>query len=111
MVEIKEVVWTDNFEREFKKASESKIPRSFIAQFDAAYKSLCDKKVKDKLTKEKTKKQIIKIIKNPEIGKPLRFRLKGERTVYVKPYRMIYTPIEDKLYLLRFEHREKVYGR
>ena len=56
MVEIKEVVWTNKFENNLKKASESKIPRSFIAQFDAAYKSLCDKKVKDKLTKEKIKK-------------------------------------------------------
>ena len=111
MVEIKDVVWTDNFEREFKKSSESKIPRSFIAQLDTTHKPLCDKKVKDKLTKEKIKKQIIKIIKNPDIGKPLRFRLKGERTVYVKPYRMIYTLIKDKLYLLRFEHRERVYER
>ena len=111
MVEIKEVIWTNKFENNFKKASESKIPRSFIAQLDTTYKPLCDKKVKNKSTKEKIKKQIIKIIKNPEIGKPLRFRLKGERTVYIKPYRMIYTLIKDKLCLLRFEHREKVYGR
>jgi len=85
MVEIKEVVWTNKFETDFKK-------------------------IKNSLIKEKIKKQIIKIIKNPDIGKPLRFRLKGERTVYVKPYRIIYTVIKDKLYLLRFEHREKVYG-
>ena len=84
MVEIKEIIWTNKFENNLKK-------------------------VKDKSTKEKIKKQIIKIIKNPEIGKPLRFRLKGERTMYVKPYRMIYAVIKDKLYLLRFEHREKVY--
>ncbi len=86
MVEIKEVVWTNKFENNLKK-------------------------VKNNLIKERIKKQIAKIIKNPDIGKPLRFRLKGERTVYVKPYRMIYTVIKDKLYLLRFEHRERVYGR
>ncbi len=86
MVGIKEVIWTNKFENNLKK-------------------------VKNKSAKAKIKKQIIKIIKNPDIGKPLRFRLKGERTIYVKPYRMIYTVIKDKLYLLRFEHREKVYER
>ena len=81
---IKEVIWTQKFEDELKK-------------------------VKDTAIKERTKKQIEKIIKNPEVGKPLRFKLKGERTVYIKPYRLIYSVIGDKLYLLRFEHRKKVY--
>ncbi|MEM7826040.1 MAG: type II toxin-antitoxin system RelE/ParE family toxin [Candidatus Aenigmatarchaeota archaeon] len=81
---IKEVIWTQKFEDELKK-------------------------VKDTAIKERIKKQIEKIIKNPEVGKPLRFKLKGERTVYIKPYRLIYSVIGDKLYLLRFEHRKKVY--
>ncbi len=66
-------------------------------------------RIKDNLVKEKVKKQVIKIIDNPEIGKPLRYNLKGERTVYVKPYRIIYTFDENTIYLLRFEHRKKVY--
>jgi mRNA-degrading endonuclease RelE of RelBE toxin-antitoxin system len=84
MVEIKEIIWTQKFEDEFKK-------------------------VKDASVKERVKKQIEKIIINPEVGKPLRFGLKGERTVYIKPFRLIYSFIHDKLYLLRFEHRKKVY--
>lgn len=84
MVGIKEVIWTQKFEREVKK-------------------------IKDATIKERIKRQIEKIIKNPEVGKPLRFELKGERTVYIKPYRLIYSVIKDKLYLLRFEHRKKVY--
>ncbi|MEM5829568.1 MAG: type II toxin-antitoxin system RelE/ParE family toxin [Candidatus Aenigmatarchaeota archaeon] len=81
---IKEVIWTQKFEDEFKK-------------------------VKDTAIKERIKKQIEKIIKNPDVGKPLRFELKGERAVYIKSYRLIYSAIGDKLYLLRFEHRKKVY--
>ena len=81
---IKEIIWTQKFEDEFKK-------------------------VKDTAIKERIKKQIEKIIKNPEVGKSLRFGLKGERTVYIKSYRLIYSTVGDKLYLLRFEHRKKVY--
>ncbi|QRF76482.1 addiction module toxin component, YafQ family [Thermoplasmatales archaeon] len=67
------------------------------------------KKVKDKSFKEKIQKQIIKILENPEIGKPLRYALKGERTVRVSPYRIIYAVQRNKLILLRFEHRKEVY--
>lgn len=85
MVEIKFVISTDKFEEEFKK-------------------------IKDKGLKEKLKKQIHKITQNPGFGKPLRYNLRGERTIYVKPFRLIYKVESDKLILLRFEHREKVYS-
>ena len=67
------------------------------------------KKIKDNLTKERIKKQIEKIIENPEAGKPLRYNLKGERTLYIKPYRLIYTINHDEIILLRFLHRQEVY--
>jgi len=67
------------------------------------------KHIKDKETKERIKKQIKKLIENPEIGKPLRHDLKGERSVHIKPFRLIYTFENDKLILLRFEHRKEVY--
>jgi mRNA-degrading endonuclease RelE of RelBE toxin-antitoxin system len=78
-----EVIFTDKFERELKKA---------------------DTSIKDKI-----RKQITKIIQDPETGKPLRYDLKGERTVYVRPYRIIYTFSNNTLYFLRFEHRGDVY--
>jgi len=77
------VIYTEHFKEDFKKA---------------------DKSVKDKAIK-----QIEKIIANPDIGKPLRYNLKGERTVYVKPFRIIYSYFGDSIYLLRFEHRKDVY--
>jgi len=84
MVEIEFVCPTELFEKEFKK-------------------------LKDKGLKEKLKKQIGKIIENPDFGKPLRYNLKNERTIYVKPYRLIYKVKDNKLILLRFEHRNHVY--
>jgi addiction module RelE/StbE family toxin len=68
-----------------------------------------DFKKADKSVKDKALKQIDKIITNPEIGKPLRYDLKGERTVYVKPFRIIYSYFDNTLYFLRFEHRKEVY--
>ena len=84
MVVITEVVWTRKFERELRK-------------------------LRDKTLKDRVKDQIEKILDNPETGKTLRFALKGERSVYVPPYRLIYAVQGTTLYLLRFEHRKVVY--
>ncbi len=86
MEKIKEIIWTQKFEQDFKK-------------------------IKDRATQDKLDKQINKIRFNPSFGKALRYDLKGERAVYVKPYRLIYKIEGDKLILLRFEHRKEVYER
>ena len=85
MVEIKEIVYTQKFERDVRK-------------------------LRGGLMKEKLEKQIRKIAENPEVGKPLRYGLKGEWTVRIAPYRLIYAVQGDRLLLLRFEHRKTVYG-
>ena len=84
MVVITEIVWTKKFERELRK-------------------------LRDKTVKDRVKERIQKILDDPETGKPLRFGLKGERSVYVPPYRLIYAVQGATLYLLRFEHRKIVY--
>jgi len=84
LVTIRNVIWTDKFERELRK-------------------------VRDKELKARARKRIKEVVENPEIGKPLRFELKGERSVRIPPYRLIYAVKGDTLYLLRFEHRKKVY--
>ena len=66
-------------------------------------------KIKDKPTKDRLIKQIEKILKNPDIGKPLRHDLKGERTVHMKSYRIIYKMENKSITFLRFEHRKEVY--
>jgi addiction module RelE/StbE family toxin len=84
LVVIRNVIWTEKFERELKK-------------------------VKDKTVKGRVKKQIQKILEDSETGKPLRFELKGERSIRIPPYRLIYAVEGNTLYLLRFEHRKAVY--
>lgn len=63
----------------------------------------------DNVLKEKVKKQIIKIIENPEIGKPMRFTRKGTREVYVKPFRLSYAyiPEENKIIFLDLYHKDE----
>ncbi|MCF7866815.1 type II toxin-antitoxin system RelE/ParE family toxin [Candidatus Woesearchaeota archaeon] len=64
----------------------------------------------DPFLKIKVNKQVQKISQNPYIGKPLRYK-HNERSLYVKPFRLIYSYDEEKdiLYLLKFEHRKNVY--
>ena len=84
MVEIRTVVYTQKFERDVRRIRHSQL-------------------------KDELEKQIRKIVENPELGKPLRYGLKGEWTIRVKPYRLIYAVQDDRLILLRFEHRREVY--
>ncbi len=66
-------------------------------------------KIKDNSIKDQIKKQIRKIIENPEIGKPMRFGRKSTREVYIKPFRLsyVYFPYEDKIILLDLYHKKK----
>ncbi|MGA2784389.1 MAG: type II toxin-antitoxin system RelE/ParE family toxin [Candidatus Bathyarchaeia archaeon] len=84
MVEIKYIIPTDKFKDDVKK-------------------------IRDKAVKEGLQKQIGKVSEDPNFGKPLRYDLRGEWSIYVKPYRLIYKVDDDKLILLRFEHRKEVY--
>ena len=86
MVAIKFIVPTEKFERDVRR-------------------------IRDKSLKEKLQKQIDKVADNPNFGKPLRYGLKGEWSIYVKPYRLIYKVEGGKLILLRFEHRKEAYER
>ena len=67
------------------------------------------KKIKNNLLKIKLKKQILKIIKLPEVGKPMRFSRKGTREVYVPPFRLsyIYIEKEDKIVFLDLYHKDE----
>ena len=48
---------------------------------------------------EKLKKQINKILENPEVGKPLKYK-RGERTIYIKPFRLTYSIRYEEIILL-----------
>ena len=67
------------------------------------------RKTRDKGVRDKLQKIINKVLENPEPGKPLSYALKGERTVRVPPFRLIYAINGNTLILLRFENRSSVY--
>ena len=64
-------------------------------------------KIKDNSLKEHIKKQIKKIIENPEIGKPMRYTRKGTRQVYIKPFRLSYAYNQNKIILLNLYHKDE----
>ncbi|MFH1834669.1 MAG: type II toxin-antitoxin system RelE/ParE family toxin [Methanobacteriota archaeon] len=66
-------------------------------------------KIKNKTFKEKVKKQIEKIIDDPETGKLMRYARKGTREVYVKPYRLAYAyeKSENKIIFLEIYHKDE----
>ena len=64
----------------------------------------------DNFLLEKLKKQITKIIENPNVGKPLKYK-RGEKSLYIKPFRLVYAIRGDELILLKFDHRKRVYKK
>jgi mRNA-degrading endonuclease RelE of RelBE toxin-antitoxin system len=67
------------------------------------------KKIKDNALKSRVIKQLRRIVENPEIGKPLSYALRGERTTYVKPFRIIYSYTKGEIIFHRIKHRKNVY--
>ena len=63
----------------------------------------------DKSYLDRVEKLVIKIIQNPEIGKPMRFDRKGTREVYVNPFRLSYAydRNRDILFFLDVYHKDE----
>ena len=64
-------------------------------------------RIKNNLLKEKVKKQIVKIIKYPETGKPMKHGRKGTREVYIPPFRLSYAYFKNKIIFLDFYHKDE----
>ena len=66
-------------------------------------------KIRDGASKEKVIKQIMKIINDPEIGKPMMYARKGTREVYVPPFRLSYAYVaeERKAVFLAIYHKDE----
>lgn len=48
------------------------------------------RKIKDAGLKERVKQQILKIVEDPSIGKPMRYYRRQTREVYIPPFRLSY---------------------
>ena len=64
----------------------------------------------DKELLHKLRKQILKVMENPHIGKPLKYK-RGERNLYIKPFRLVYASRGEELILLKFDHRRRIYKK
>jgi len=66
-------------------------------------------KIKDNLFKEKVKKQIQKIVADPQVGKPMMYTRKGTRELYVAPFRLAYAyhQNEDCIEFLDIYHKDE----
>ena len=79
---------------------EIRFDKKFIAIFS---------KIKDELFRTKIKKQIRKILENPEVGKPMRNIRKGTRELYIGSFRLSYSysSRENIIYILDLYHKKQ----
>ena len=77
-------------------------------QYDPSFEKPL-RKISDENLKLRVKKQIQKIIENPEIGKPMRYTRKGTREIYVPPFRLSYAYLknEDTIVFLDLYHKDE----
>ncbi len=67
------------------------------------------KKIRNKAIRLKIIKQLKKLAQIPESGKPLRYDLKGNRSIRITPFRIIYRIEKNKIIINCFDHRKEVY--
>ena len=85
-------------------AKQNKIKLRFSYEFDKQIRKIRDNKVKFRLFK-----QILKIVKNPNIGKYVQYSRKGEQEVYLDSFRLYYKYYsKDKiLRFVEFSHKDQ----
>jgi mRNA-degrading endonuclease RelE of RelBE toxin-antitoxin system len=66
-------------------------------------------KIKDQSLRLRIIKQMKKIAAYPQTGKPLRFDLKGHRTLRVPPFRIVYRLEKERIIINCFDHRKDIY--
>jgi mRNA-degrading endonuclease RelE of RelBE toxin-antitoxin system len=72
------------------------------------------KHIKDRKLKERIKKQITKIVEDPErAGRFPRHDRKFEKKIYIPPFRLIFAYDREKniIYLIDFDKRDRVYEK
>lgn len=65
------------------------------------------KKIRDIKTREKLGKLMGKIIDVPTIGKPMRYKRKGTREIYMKSFRISYAYEKNTVRFLEVYHKDE----
>lgn len=76
-------------------------------EFERILKSL---KKKSELFR-KLQGQIFKILREPQLGKPLRNVLRNYRRVHIDSYVLIYEIHSQEIRLMDFDHHDRIYKR
>lgn len=76
-------------------------------EFERVLKSL--KKKPDLFSK--LQNQIIKILREPQLGKPLRNVLRNYRRIHIGSYVLIYEIHSEEVRLMDFDHHDRVYKK
>ena len=66
---------------------------------------------KDKSLVLKIEKQIIRVLKEPTLGKPLRNILRNQRRVHIDPFVLIYEIHDNEIWFLDFCHHDRIYKK
>lgn len=77
---------------------------AYGASFEKTIRKIGDGRIKDRV-----KQQIIRIVNDPEIGKPMRYGRKQTREVYIPPFRLsyCYDQQKDLLIFLDLYHKDE----
>lgn len=78
------------------------------APFEVALKRL---KKKDSELFKQVNNQILKIIREPNVGKPLRYSLKNRRRLHVGSFIIVYEFLGGELRFIDFDHHDKIYKK
>lgn len=82
-----------------------------IVYSDRMERALRHCKKKDRVLFAEIQKQIEKILREPQIGKPLRYTLKNRRRVHVGSFVLVYEFHKNELRFLDFDHHDKIYKK
>ena len=86
----------------------------YEATFDESVRRILGEcKKRDRAVFDRLQKQIDKILRAPELGKPLRYHLKHCRRLHVGPFVLVYEINMQKrtVHFLEFDHHDKVYKK
>mgnify|MGYP001583460993 CR=1 FL=1 len=84
----------------------------YHAEFSDEFREVLHNLIKrNRVLHNRLSKEIRKILKNPEIGKPLRHSLKFYRRTHVGSFVLLYEIVGQVVRFLDFNHHDKIYRK
>ena len=80
----------------------------FSHQVDSILRKIAKK---DPVFHERIERQLMKIARDPYLGKPLRYVLRNQRRVHVGSFVIVYEIKGSEIHVVDFDHHDKIYGR